>query len=398
MLTGNQSTVSEFILLGLSVDPLVQILLFFIFLAIYITTLAGNLLLIVAVRTDKHLHTSMYIFLSSLSFLDIFYTSTVVPKMLSNFLSLKKSISFAGCAIQFFFFLFLGETECILLALMAYDRYVAICNPLQYNMIMNTMVCVRMISMAWLTGCIISSIDTYFTFRLTYCGPNTINHFFCEGPLLIQLSCSDLSAVNILKLVLTTILLFIPLSLILMSYLRIIITITTIHLGKNKAFSTCVSHLTVVVIYYGTSICMYIRPEDSVPEDVDKMVAVFYTMITPMLNPLIYSLRNKDVQRAMRKLVGAKSQFTRIKRNCSLRKDFVDQTDVLIDRFIEKGYKKPFLSTEREMIDKKDRSTFLSNRKIKNNNFDMAFITNFNNQYKEIEGIFNFRFEGICSL
>ncbi|CAI9617857.1 unnamed protein product [Staurois parvus] len=313
MLTGNQSTVSEFILLGLSVDPLVQILLFFIFLLVYMTTLAWNLLLIVAVRTNKHLHTSMYTFLSSLAFLEIFYTSTVVPKMLSNFLSLKKTISFAGCVTQFYFFLFLGETECILLALMAYDRYVAICNPLHYNMIMNTMVCMRMISMAWLSGCIISSIDTYFILSLTYCGPQ--HHqpfFFCEGPLLIQLSCSDLSAVNILKLVGSAILLFIPLSLILMSYLRIIITITTIHLGKNKAFSTCVSHLMVVVIYYGTAIFMYIRPENSVPtgcrqnEDVDKMVAVFYTMITPMLNPLIYSLRNKDVHRAMRKLVGAK--------------------------------------------------------------------------------------------
>ncbi|CAI9617858.1 unnamed protein product [Staurois parvus] len=270
------------------------------------TAVAGNLLLIVAVRTDKRLHTSMYTFLSSLSFLDILYTSTVAPNMLSNFLSLKKSISFAGCVIQVYFFLVLGETECFLLALMAYDRYVAICNPLHYNMIMNTMVCVRMISMAWLTGCIIAFLDTYFTFRLTYCGPNTINHFFCDGPLLMELSCSDVTSVNILKLVDTTISLFLPLSLILMSYLRIIITITTIHLGKNKAFSTCVSHLIVVVICYGTAMFIYIRPENSVSRDVDKMVAVFYTMITPMLNPLIYSLRNKDVHRAMRKLVGAK--------------------------------------------------------------------------------------------
>ncbi|CAI9614691.1 unnamed protein product [Staurois parvus] len=174
-------------------------MLFFIFLAIYMTTLCVNVLLIVAVRTDKRLHTSMYTFLSSLAFLEIFYTSTVVPKMLSNFLSLKKSISFAGCVTQFFFFLFLGETECILLTLMSYDRYVAICNPLHYNMIMNTMVCMQMISMAWLTGCIISSIDTYFTFSLTYCGPNTINHFFCETPSLMELSCSDVSSVEILK-------------------------------------------------------------------------------------------------------------------------------------------------------------------------------------------------------
>ncbi|KAM5164759.1 olfactory receptor 2D3-like [Mantella aurantiaca] len=306
MYTGNQSTVTEFILLGLSGDSLIQILLFWIFLAVYMITLAGNVLLIVAARSDKRLHTSMYIFLSNLSFLDICYTSTIVPKMLANFLSPKKSISLAGCAIQFFFFLFLGETECILLALMAYDRYVAICIPLHYNMIMSTMVCLWMISVSWLTGCIISSIDTYFTFRLTYCGPNTINHFFCEAPSLMQLSCSDITSVNILKLMGSTVLLFIPLSLILISYFRIITTIMTIRLGKTKAFSTCISHLVVVVIFYGTAMFMYIRPEHLVTEDTDKMVAVFYTMITPMLNPLIYSLRNKDVQRAMRRLVGVK--------------------------------------------------------------------------------------------
>ncbi|XP_018429792.1 PREDICTED: olfactory receptor 2D3-like [Nanorana parkeri] len=306
MYPGNQSTVTEFLLLGLSSDPLVQIVLFHIFLVVYMTTLAGNLLLIVAVRTDRRLHTSMYTFLSSLSFLDICYTSTIAPKLLMNFLSSNNTISFAGCAVQFFFFLFLGETECILLALMAYDRYVAICNPLRYNMIMNTTVCLWMIGMSWLTGCIISSIDTYFTFRLTYCGPNTINHFFCEAPSLMKLSCSDILAVNILKLVGTTILLLIPLSLILISYFRIITTIVTISLGKNKAFSTCVSHLVVVVIFYGTAMFMYAKPEHSVTEDVDKMVAVFYTMITPMLNPLIYSLRNKDVLRATKRLVGAK--------------------------------------------------------------------------------------------
>nr|DBA25574.1 TPA: hypothetical protein GDO54_009949 [Pyxicephalus adspersus] len=268
MYTGNQSsTVREFILLGLSTDPVVEILLFPFFLAVYMTTLMGNLLLIVAVRTDKRLHISMYIFLSSLSFLDICYTSSIVPKMLVNFLSSKKSISFAGCAIQFFFFLFMGETECLLLALMAYDRYVAICTPLHYNRIINTKVCLWMIAISWLTGCIISSIDTYVTFRLTFCGPNIINHFFCEAPLLLQLSCSDISSVNIIKLAGTAILLFIPLSLILISYLRIIVTIMIMHLGKTKAFSTCISHLVVVIIFYGTAMFMYVRPEHFVTEN-----------------------------------------------------------------------------------------------------------------------------------
>ncbi|XP_072265644.1 olfactory receptor 2D3-like [Pyxicephalus adspersus] len=306
MHVGNQSTVTEFILLGLSIDPVVQILLFPIFLSVYMTTLTGNLLLIVAVRTDKRLHISMYFFLANLSLLDICYTSVIVPKMLVNFLSPKKSISFTGCITQVFFYLLMGETECLLLAFMAYDRYVAICNPLRYNTIMNTTICLWMIGLSWLTGCVISSIDLYFTFLLTFCGPNTINHFFCEAPMLIQLSCSDTSSNNIVKLVGTAILAFIPLSLILFSYIRIIATIVRTHSGKYKTFSTCLSHLVVVVIFYGTAMFMYVSPEHVGKEDMDKRVAVFYTVVTPMLNPLIYSLRNKDVKRAVRRLIGDK--------------------------------------------------------------------------------------------
>ncbi|XP_073481045.1 olfactory receptor 13C3-like [Aquarana catesbeiana] len=305
MYTQNQSTVMEFILLGLSVDPFIQVVLFHIFLVVYMTTLTGNLLLILAVRADKHLHTSMYFFLSSLSFLDICYSSSIVPKMLVNFLSPKKSISFTGCAVQLFFSLLLGGTECMLLAFMAYDRYVAICIPLHYNMIMNAMASFRMISISWLSGCIVSSLDTYLTFRLKFCGPNIINHFFCELPLLIRLSCSDISTVNTLQLVGTAIFLFIPLSLILFSYIIIITAVMTIRLGKSKAFSTCISHLVVVIIFYGSAMFMYGRPKHLVTEDTDKKVSVFYTVITPMMNPLIYSLRNKDVQKAMMQLIRA---------------------------------------------------------------------------------------------
>ncbi|XP_068135078.1 olfactory receptor 2D3-like [Hyperolius riggenbachi] len=304
MYPGNQSTVTEFILLGLSEDPKLQILLFHVFLVVYMTTLTGNLLLIVAVGTDKRLHKSMYFFLASLSFLDICYTSVIVPKMLVNFLSSNKRISYTGCTIQVFFYLFLGETECILLAFMAYDRYAAICHPLHYNMIMNTSTCMWMICMSLLTGCIISSIDVYFTFRVVFCGPNTINHFFCEAPLLLKLACSDISSNRIVTLVGTAILAFVPLSLILFSYSRIIITIVRTHSGKYKTFSTCVSHLVVVVIFYGTAMFMYARPEHAANKDTDKTVAVFYTVVTPMVNPLIYSLRNKDVHRAMRRMVG----------------------------------------------------------------------------------------------
>ncbi|CAI9615546.1 unnamed protein product [Staurois parvus] len=197
MYTQNQSTVTEFILLGLSSDPFIQILLFHIFLVAYIHhILTGNFLLILAVKTDKRLHTSMYIFLSSLSLLDIWYTSAIVPKMLVNFLSTKKSISFTGCAFQFCVSLTLGETECLLLAFMAYDRYVAICIPLHYNMIMNTTVSFRIVSISWVTGGVLSSIGTYITFSLVFCGPNTINHFFCELPLLLRLSCSDISVMT----------------------------------------------------------------------------------------------------------------------------------------------------------------------------------------------------------
>ncbi|XP_068089299.1 olfactory receptor 2D3-like [Hyperolius riggenbachi] len=301
--TRNQSVVEEFILLGLSEDPLVQIVLFHLFLLIYLTTLAGNLLLIVAVGADTRLHTSMYFFLANLSSLDIFYTSTIVPKMLVNFLSLKKSISFTGCFIQHtILFLIFSCTECSLLALMAIDRYVAICHPLRYNMIMNTSVCFWMISISWMTGCIVSSLDTYIAFHLTYCGPNIINHFFCESPLLLQLSCSSSSATDILRVLGTAIFLFIPLSLIIGSCLRIIICIAKLHTGKYNVFSTCVSHLVVVTIFFGASIYMYVRPENSVKDGTDKVVAVFYTAITPMLNPVIYSLRNKDVQRTMKQL------------------------------------------------------------------------------------------------
>ncbi|XP_068089302.1 olfactory receptor 2D3-like [Hyperolius riggenbachi] len=269
---------------------------------VYITTLAGNLLLIVAVRTSNHLHTSMYFFLANLSFLDLGCTSSIVPKMLSNFLLTKKTISYTGCITQVYFFLLMAETECILLAMMAYDRYVAICHPLHYNIIMNKAACFRLISVSWLTGGIISSIDIYFLLHLKFCGPNIINHFFCEGPSLLQLSCSDITLSNIIQLVGTIFFFFIPIPLILFSYFRIIMAILKIPMGKYKAFSTCVSHLMVVVMFYGAAIFMYMRPDRSTTENTDKMVAVFYTVITPILNPMIYSLRNKDVHRAMRQL------------------------------------------------------------------------------------------------
>ncbi|KAM8954499.1 olfactory receptor 2D3-like [Pelodytes ibericus] len=298
----NRSAVTEFILLGLSTDPIIQLVLFQIFLLVYVATLAGNLLLIVAVRTDKRLHSSMYLFLANLSSMDICYTTIIVPKMLADFLTKRKSISVTGCAVQIYFYLFLGESECILLAFMAYDRFVAICNPLHYNTVMNITTCIRMITAAWVIGCTISCIDQFFVYRLTFCGPNTIDHFFCEAPSLNTLACNDISLNIIVILAGSTVLLLVPLALILYSYVQIILCIVKIRSGRSKSFSTCVSHLIVVVLFYGSTIYLYMRPKQKVRDATDKMVSVFYTIVTPMLNPLIYSLRNKDVQRALRRL------------------------------------------------------------------------------------------------
>ncbi|XP_073528983.1 olfactory receptor 2D2-like [Phyllobates terribilis] len=300
---GNDSQVTEFILLGFSPDPAVQVLLFHLFLILYTATLAGNLLLIVAVTFDQRLHNSMYIFLANLSFLDICFTSIIVPKMLINFLMEKKSISYASCLVQVFGFLLLGETECVLLAFMAYDRYVAISNPLRYNVVMRTMTCVGMISASWLTGSVISSVDIYLLCQLTYCKFTPIDHFFCEAPSLMELSCNDLAHFNlvVLKLVGSSILLLVPLSCILYSYGHIILAVLKIRSSRYKAFSTCISHLIIVILFYGTAIIMYMKPQYSGHLS-DKLLSVFYTTVTPMLNPIIYSLRNKDVQAAIHHL------------------------------------------------------------------------------------------------
>ncbi|XP_040203573.1 olfactory receptor 13C2-like [Rana temporaria] len=299
MTAENQSIVMEFILLGLTDNPSIQLWLFQLFSLVYMTTLAGNILLILAVRTDNHLHNPMYIFLSNLSFLDICYTSIIVPKMLLNIVLSTKKISYTGCVLQVYFYLFMGETECILLGFMAYDRYVAICNPLRYNVIMNTVSCTRMIGASWVAGGSIASFDIYFICQLKFCGHVTINHFFCEAPSLHQLSCGDISVNNIVTLVGGSILLLIPLCLILFSYIHIFLVVVKLPSGQYKAFSTCISHLIVVTIFYGTAIFMYMRPRYSDTEVTDKIVSVFYTIFTPMLNPLIYSLRNKDVQKAL---------------------------------------------------------------------------------------------------
>uniref|UniRef100_A0A8C5MAL5 Olfactory receptor n=1 Tax=Leptobrachium leishanense TaxID=445787 RepID=A0A8C5MAL5_9ANUR len=295
---GNGSLVTEFILLGLSSDTKIQIVLFHVFLILYVATIMGNALLIAAVRMDSRLHSSMYYFLANLSFMDICYSSVIVPRMLRDFLSALKRISLNECLVQHIFYLFLGETECILLAFMAFDRYVAICNPLRYNMVMSTRSCARMIAVAWLTGLAISSSDISFAVKLKYCGSNIIDDFFCEATALIQLTCSDVSEHNVAIIVSFIVVLLIPLLLILFSYLKIILSIVKMGYKSSKSFSTCLAHLIVVVLFYGSAIYTYTRPRESKPDSTNKFMSVFYTLLTPMVNPLIYSLKNKDVQNA----------------------------------------------------------------------------------------------------
>ncbi|XP_069062395.1 olfactory receptor 10A7-like [Pleurodeles waltl] len=305
---GNQSFVTEFILAGLSNNPTTEIILFVLFLVIYLCALTGNLLIVTVIQVDSRLHTPMYFFLSNLSFVDITYTSIIVPKMLELFLSPRKVISFVGCMTQVYIYLFLGETECLLLAAMAYDRYVAICNPLHYMIIMNKTACLKLAGIAWMCGFVISLIDIYITVRLPFCGPNYIDHFFCEIPVVLKLACADISLNEVIMVAGASLLLIVPLILVLISYFRIITAILKMHSveGRRKTFSTCASHLVVVTIFYGTAMVLYMKPRSEHTTS-DKAVSVFYTIITPMLNPLIYSLRNKDVKQAIGKTLEIKT-------------------------------------------------------------------------------------------
>ncbi|XP_075715560.1 olfactory receptor 2B8-like [Rhinoderma darwinii] len=301
----NSSTyraVEEFILLGLTSQRNIQILLFVIFLSFYVISLIGNIIIITLSRISSRLYTPMYFFLSNLSFLQkgaryIWYTSIIVPKMLINFLSVRKSISFNGCVIQMFLHLSLGGTECYLLLSMAYDRYVAICTPLHYTNIMHSVLCIKMATGSWVGGIINSIVHTVFALQLPFCGPNVINHFFCEVPSVLELACADISLNKTVIFVFAMLVVMGPFFLILITYGYIISSILKIStsVGRKKAFSTCASHIIVVSLFYGTIIFMYMRPGSTHVANQDKMATLFYSVITPMLNPLIYTLRNKDV-------------------------------------------------------------------------------------------------------
>ncbi|KAM4690466.1 olfactory receptor 8U9-like [Rhinophrynus dorsalis] len=301
----NQTYVSKFILLGLSNIPYLKATCFLLFLVMYLITLSGNILLILVVRTDIRLQTPMYFFLSNLSLIDICFSSTIVPKILANTLAQDKSISFLGCAAQMFFHLALGSTECLTLAVMAYDRYAAICRPLQYNTIMSKSICLYLAVGSWVGSFLNSAIHACLTFQLPYCNSNHIDHFFCEMPPLFRLSCRDTWFNEIAIFISSGIIALCSFLLIIMSYIHIISSILKIRSkkGRNKMFSTCASHIAVVSLYYGTIIFMYLRPRSAYSPDLDKVLSILYTVVSPMLNPIIYSIRNEQVKGSLKTVV-----------------------------------------------------------------------------------------------
>ncbi|XP_036621966.1 olfactory receptor 5V1-like [Trichosurus vulpecula] len=301
---GNQTVVTEFFFLGFSNHPELQGLFFLIFLVVYLVTLLGNLVILTAIRINPVLHTPMYYFLSNLSFLDICYTSTTVPIMLVNFFREKKTITYEGCLSQLFFLVTFAGSEGVLLAAMAYDRFIAICHPLRYPVLMSKRVCAYLAAGSWMCGLVNSLTHTGLTATLTLCGPNQISHFLCDIPLLLKLSCSDTSVNEFTLYVSSATIGLSPCLFTAVSYILIISAILKIQSaqGRQKAFSTCASHLTVVVIFFGTANFNYDQPSSGYSLDVDILVSVLFCIVTPMLNPIIYSLRNKEVKGALRKL------------------------------------------------------------------------------------------------
>ncbi|XP_073465064.1 olfactory receptor 5V1-like [Aquarana catesbeiana] len=301
----NQTFAGHFILLGLSNILDLQIFFFLLLMMLYMVTLSGNILLILMVRLNPRLQTPMYFFLTNLAIIDICFSSTAVPKMLVNTISQNRSISFFGCATQLYFHLALGGTECLILAAMAFDRYNAICKPLQYHMIMNYKLCPGLAAGSWTLSFLISAILTTVTFGLPYCGANQINHFFCEMPPMLHLSCADIWFSVVVECTSVVIVVAGSFILILVSYLFIALTILNIRSTKQrqKAFYTCASHLAVVFLFYGMALFMHLRPPSSYFPEQDRIVSVFYTVVTPAMNPIIYSIRNKEIKDTLKKIM-----------------------------------------------------------------------------------------------
>ncbi|XP_034646368.1 olfactory receptor 5A1-like [Trachemys scripta elegans] len=302
---GNQTEVTEFIILGLSNDPQMQIFLFLMFLVVYLITLLANMVIMLVIRADPHLHTPMYFFLSHLSFVDICYSSAIVPNMLVHFLVEHKTISVNSCIAQTFFIFLPAVAEVFILSAMAYDRYAAICDPLRYMDTMSKGICVQLVSGAWVIGFIDALINTVFALKLRFCGPNQISHFSCELPLLLQLSCTETLINQVVLFTSVVILGSSSFLFTLISYIHIISTILRIHSAecRHKAFSTCSSHLIVVGLLYLTAFFQYTKPSSVSSVVLDEMFSIQYSIMTPMLNPIIYSLKNKEVKTAIGKML-----------------------------------------------------------------------------------------------
>ncbi|XP_054827767.1 olfactory receptor 4S2-like [Eublepharis macularius] len=297
----NISNVTEFILLGLTHNEEMQKICFVLFLIFYLIIVLGNLLIVVTIIFSSRLNSPMYFFLSYLSFIDICYSSVTAPKMIADFLVEKKTISFIGCIAQLFGVHFFGCTEIFILTVMAYDRYIAICKPLHYTTIMTKRICGQMVAASWVGGFMHSMVQTLVTTQLPFCGPNEIDHYFCDVHPLLQLACTDTYVVGIIVVANSGMIALSCFLILVVSYIVILVSLKSHSSeGRRKALSTCASHVTVVILFFGPCTFTYIRPSSNFSED--KTVAIFYTVITPMLNPLIYTLRNEEVKNAMRKL------------------------------------------------------------------------------------------------
>ncbi|XP_045339231.1 olfactory receptor 8G5-like [Leopardus geoffroyi] len=305
MAAENLSTVTAFILTGLTQQPELQLPLFFLFLGVYVVTVVGNLVMITLIGLSAHLHTPMYYFLSNLSFIDLCHSTVITPKMLVNFVTEMNTISYSECITQLYFFLVFAISECYMLAAMAYDRYVAICSPLLYNINMSHQACFSLIWGVYIIALVCAFVHTGCLFRVHFCKFAVINHYFCDLLSLLKLSCSSTHINELLILVFSAINILAPSLMILSSYIFIIASMLRIRSteGRAKAFSTCSSHISAVAVFFGSAAFMYLQPSSVSSLDQGKMSSVFYTIVVPMLNPLIYSLRNKDVNVALKKML-----------------------------------------------------------------------------------------------
>nr|XP_033781202.1 olfactory receptor 10A7-like [Geotrypetes seraphini] len=308
MASENQTAVIGFILMGFSdQSPQIQQLLFLVLLLFYVLAVMGNLLVLITLTVDPFLHMPMYFFLRNLSFVEICFTTVTIPRTLVNLLSDDGSISFLGCALQMYFFFFFGSEECMLLGIMAFDRYMAICKPLHYSTIMSSRKCVYMAMASWIISIVMQFGQITFIMSLPFCKSNVIHHFFCDVPPVLKLSCTDTYFNDIVRLATAVFFLLIPFLIIVSSYVYIISTVLRMNSreGRSKAFSTCSSHLAVVTLFYGTTMLAYLQPDTGSADP--RVFAVFYCLINPMLNPLIYSLRSKEVKGALRRIWGKHS-------------------------------------------------------------------------------------------